>query len=243
LGLTDHDTTEGWARAQDAADRLGLEFVPGIEVNTDLPEGLGEAHILGYYLNAESRGLQTKLAQLRVSREARAFQRVSQLQGIGIPITWAQVRALADGPVGTPHIALALVESGVVSSVDEARSTYLNRGKPGYLRRELFTATQAIELIRTASGVAVLAHPADIVNLDNLLTILTTVGLQGIEVYYGQYDEETVQRLERLAEQFHLIPTGGSDFHGAGIRPTPLGGRVVPPEVLGRLKSLKAISN
>ena len=236
LALTDHDSTNGIAAAQLAGATLGVEVIPGIELNTDIPGG-GEAHVLGYLLRWHDAAFQAQLVARRTAREQRGQQMVAQLQAAGIPITWEQVQRHAHGAVGRPHVAAALVENGVVDSVAAAFDRYLGRGMVGYVQRDPFTPTQAVALIRSVGGVASLAHPAKIAALDTLLAELVAAGLGGLECHYGEYDATTVDRLLALADTYHLIPTGGSDYHGPGIHPTPLGGHPVPPASLAALQA------
>ncbi len=227
IALTDHDTTAGLAQASAAGDALGVTVIPGVEINTDLAGGGGEAHVLGYFLNWRDPDFQAMLGRRREERIQRGQSMVAQLQAIGIPITWEQVRRHADGAVGRPHVAAALIDLGLVDTVQAAFDTYLARGKPGYVPRVPFTPQQAVALIQQGGGVAVLAHPAYIPDLERVLADLVEVGLVGLETYYGQYDQAIITRLLDLTRTFHLIPTGGSDYHGPGIHPTPLGGQ--PP--------------
>lgn len=241
MALTDHDSTEGVAEAQATGAQLGVEVIPGVEINTDLPGGAGEAHVLGYFLRPHDPAFQAELRRRRTEREARGQQMVTQLRAVGLPITWDQVQRHADGAVGRPHVAAALVELGAATSVADAFNRYVGRGKPGYVARAPFTPAQAVALIRSAGGVAALAHPAVIPDLPHHLHELVPVGLSGMEVYYGPYPPETVEHLRELAERFGLIPTGGSDYHGPGIHPTPLGGQpVLPAASLARLRQAAA---
>lgn len=243
IALTDHDTTDGVAEALAAGNELGIEVIPGVEINTDLEIGTGEAHVLGYFLDWHDARFQEELRRRREARIRRGHQMVEQLNAIGIPITWDLVRRHADGAVGRPHVAATLMDLGIVSSISAAFDIYLGRGKPGYVRREPLTPQQAIALIRQGRGVASLAHPAYTPMLDALLPTLVAAGLAGIEVYYGQYDDATIAHLLDLAHRFQLIPTGGSDYHGPGIHPTPLGGQpALPAEALEQLRAAAARS-
>jgi predicted metal-dependent phosphoesterase TrpH len=228
LALTDHDSTDGVAEAQAEGARLGVEVIAGCEINTDLPTG--DAHVLGYFLHMDDAAFQAELAQRRAARTARGQRMVAQLQAIGVPITWEQVARHADGAVGRPHVAAALIDLGIVGSVQEAFDRYLGRGLPGYVSRAPFTPAQAVALIRRGGGVASLAHPKDIAHLPDVLTELVVAGLTGLEVYYGPYSTSEVGQLRALADRFGLIPTGGSDYHGPGIHPTPLGRQPQLPE-------------
>jgi predicted metal-dependent phosphoesterase TrpH len=237
IALTDHDSTEGVAEAQAAGERSGVTVIPGIELNTDLPGGGGEAHVLGYYLDWERPDVQAHLTVLREARERRGERMVERLRAQGLEISWGRVRELAHGSVGRPHIAEALIEKGYATSVDDAFDRYLDHGKPGYVPRFKLSPTDAVRLIRNARGISALAHPAGIPGLEEtLVPDLVVAGLQGLECYYGTYDDATVEHLRGLADTYGLIATGGSDYHGPGLHPTPLGGRYVPPEAAERLR-------
>jgi predicted metal-dependent phosphoesterase TrpH len=229
IALTDHDSTEGIEEALAAGAQTGLTVIPGVEVNTDLGKGQGEAHLLGYFLAREQPEIQATLRFLRDAREWRGQRMVANLRAAGIEISWERVRELAHGAVGRPHVAQALIEAGYAENNQDAFDRYLVRGRPGYEPRFRLPTADAVRFIRSGFGVPVLAHPAGIPELEErLLPALVAAGLQGLECYYGRYDDATVERLVRLANRYGLIPTGGSDYHGPNIHPTPLGGRYVP---------------
>jgi predicted metal-dependent phosphoesterase TrpH len=234
IALTDHDTTNGLEAALGAGQKHHLEVIPGIEVNTDL--GGAEVHVLGYFLDYQQAAFQQTLQTLREMRVTRAKKMVAKLQALGLDITWERVRELAAGTVGRPHVAAALVEKGYAESVADAFNRYIGHNKPGYVPRYKLAPVDAIRLINSVHGLPVLAHPFGIAELEQLLPSLCEAGLAGIEVYYGEYDPQTVEYLRLLADYYHLIPTGGSDYHGPGIHPTPLGAREVPAESVKRLR-------
>ncbi len=236
IALTDHDSTDGLAAAQSAGATLGVEVAQGIELNTDIPGG-GEAHVLGYFMRWRDDALQERLAARRSSRQRRGQAMVARLRAHGIPITWEAVRQHAHGAVGRPHVAAVLMDLGLVGSVAEAFDRYIGRGQIGFVPREPFAPPDAVRLITASGGVPVLAHPAGIAALDDLVAALVPLGLGGLETFYGEYGAATEARLLALCDQHGLIPTGGSDYHGPGIHPTPLGGRFVPPETLDRLRA------
>ena len=238
LALTDHDSTAGLDEASDAALHLAIDLIPGIEINTDV--GQDEIHVLGYYLEYQRPEFQAILQVLRDARVHRGQRMVELLNQQGVHITWERVRQIAQGSVGRPHVAKALLEGGYVQSMGEAFDKYIGRGCPAYVPRYKLAPADAIRLIRSANGLPVMAHPITVPGLDELrkwLPTLVAEGLIGLETYYGPYTPEQVQELHELADQYHLIPTGGSDFHGPGIHPTPLGGRFVPFEAVERLKA------
>lgn len=237
IGLVDHDTTDGLAEAMAAGERLGVTVVPGIEVNTDLPNKQGEVHVLGYYIEYDSPGFQAALRTLRDARERRGERMVERLREQGVNITWQRVREIAQGAVGRPHVARALMEQGYATSVSDAFDKYLSPGRPGYVPRYKLSPLDAVHFIKSVRGVPVLAHPAHIPEMEQrVLPELVIGGLQGLECYYGDYDDATVQRLLKLADTYGLAPTGGSDYHGPNMHPTPLGGRYVPESSAVRLE-------
>jgi predicted metal-dependent phosphoesterase TrpH len=238
LALTDHDTTNGLAEAAEAALHLAIEFIPGIELNTDI-EG-GEIHMLGYFPEYERPEFQQTLQILRDARVRRGERMVELLNEQGINIQWERVREIAQGAVGRPHIAKALMEAGYVQSIGEAFDKYIGSNCPAYVPRYKLTPEDAIRLILSANGLPVMAHPLTMPGLEKLRTWLpdlVATGLVGLETYYGPYTQEEEQQLRDLADKHGLIPTGGTDYHGPGIHPTPLGGRFVPHEAVERLKA------
>jgi len=216
LALTDHDCTDGIAEALEAAqNHPRLLFIPGVEMSTDLPQE--EVHVLGYFLDWRNPRFQDCLDHLRRSRLERGQKMLAKLKGLGIEVSWQRVKELAgDGVVGRPHIALAMLEAGHISSLEEAFDRYLARNSPAYVEREKITPAEAVQLLTDASGLPVLAHPRDLQNLESLLVELKEAGLIGMEVYYQDYDQQAIERLLAIAHQHDLLPLGGSDFHGIG---------------------------
>ncbi len=240
LALTDHDTTNGVAEAQAAAARYGVEFIPGIEINTD-HEG-GSLDLLGYWVPVAPGPFQTRIAELREARVTRGQRMVERLNQLGVPVRWERVRELAQGAVGRPHVARAMVEAGYVESLNQAFDLYIGHGRPAYVPRPRFTAPEAVRFIREYGGVPVLAHPVpahaqdrDPFHLEDLLPTLREAGLVGMEVYYGTYRPDTVQRLGQLAARFDLVPAGGSDYHGPD-HGAPLGSTGLPRTNVERLR-------
>jgi predicted metal-dependent phosphoesterase TrpH len=238
IAVTDHDSTEGVDAALDAAGST-LEVIPGVELNTDVPAG--EVHILGYFLDHHDPSLQDRLSRMRASRLGRGEGMVRRLRDLGLDVTWERVQEIAGvaegGAVGRPHIARALVEGGYVATVREAFDRYIGNDGPAYVAREKLEPVEAVGIVRQARGVPVLAHPADIPDLETLLPRLIEAGLEGLECYYGTYSEGVVQGLVERARALGLAPTGGSDFHGPEVLPEfEVGGTPVPPEVVTELK-------
>ena len=241
LALTDHDTTDGLEEAAQAAAKLDIDFLPGIEINTDIAGG--EVHVLGYFPEFQRPAFQAILKVLRDARERRGQRMVELLNEQGINVSWDRVRAIAQGAVGRPHVAKALLEAGYVQTIGEAFDKYIGKGCYAYVPRYRLTPEDAVRLIASANGLPVMAHPVELPGLEELrnwLPDLKKAGMVGLETYYGPYTAEDEQALRALADEYDLIPTGGTDFHGPGIHPTPLGGRYVPYEAVERLKAAAA---
>jgi 3',5'-nucleoside bisphosphate phosphatase len=245
VAITDHDTVAGVPAAIAAGRPLGVEVIPGVEINTDVPGS--EAHILGYYVNDHDSALADELARLRDGRLRRAREMVAKLAEMGAPVALDRVLQIAgEGSVGRPHLAQALLEGGYVLTFNEAFDRYLGRNSPAYVERDKFTPAQACQLIRRSGGVPVLAHPI-ILNgrggiknplpLEVMLPELRDAGLLGLEVYYPGYDAVISERLMALARRYRLLMTGGTDFHVVLPERLDLGGIYVPLRAVRRLRS------
>jgi predicted metal-dependent phosphoesterase TrpH len=213
IAITDHDAVDGITEALAAALEFpDLTVVPGVELSTDVPKG--EVHILGYFIDYTDKKFLATLENLRDSRKGRALRMVAKLRDLGIEIKWEEVQKLAqDSSIGRPHIAQAMLEAGYVSSLREAFDNYIGRNGPAYAEREKMTPLDSVKLIVNVRGLPVLAHPADVEDVDTLLPELIAAGLVGMEVCYGKYKAETISRLFSLAKRHHIIPTGGTDYH------------------------------
>ncbi len=239
IAITDHDAIDGIAEAIAAATEFpALTVVPGVELSTDVPKG--EVHILGYFIDYTNKTFLTMLEGLRDARKGRALKMVAKLHDLGIDIQWQRVQELAqDSSVGRPHIAQAMLEAGCVSSLREAFDNYIGRNGPAYAEREKMTPLESVKLIRNARGLPVLAHPADIEDVDTLLLELKAAGLVGMEVCYGNYTAEVISRLFSLAQRHQIIPTGGTDYHHFGDGTEAIMGTVfVPPQSVEQLFAL-----
>jgi 3',5'-nucleoside bisphosphate phosphatase len=237
LALTDHDGIAGLAEARSAAEQHHVAFLGGMEISAQYSPGT--MHILGYGFREDDPSLQAKLENLRRAREERNPRIVDKLRDLGMDITIEEVAAVAGGKVlGRPHFARVLVGKGFVGGMQEAFDRFLAKGMPAYVDKVRMSPSESIATIRGAGGVAVLAHPkqlkvGDGKELEAIVKDLAGAGLQGIECYYRDHAEEDEARLLALAEKFGLIPTGGSDFHGANRPDISLGtgeGRMRVPD-------------
>ena len=230
ISITDHDSTEGLAEAYEAVKEFpDLRIIPGIEMSADIPGD--EVHVLGYFLDYHNEEFQATLSEFRRGRVDRAKVMVEKLQDLGKTVDWERVQDFAgDGTVGRPHIALAMVEAGYFKEPKEAFDEYLGNNGLAYFDRPKLAPAAGVEMIKKVGGVPVLAHPTFMNDMEAGISNLKKVGLVGMEVYYAQYDDDTVRHLARLAKEYDLIPCGGSDYHGLGNSGEPLPGTLGPPE-------------
>ena len=231
IALTDHDTMAGIDEATDAGRQLGVRVVPGVELSAI--DGDREVHVLGLHIERAA-ALETMLREFRESRHVRAEQIVAKLNALAIPITFDAVLAqAAGGAIGRPHIARALIAEGWARDSRDAFDRYLGAGKPAYVPKQRLSVAEAIALIHTGSGIAVLAHPGG-EGRRELVERFVALGLDGLEVRHPGHSAEDIARLGALVDFFRLVPSGGSDWHGAADGPRTLGVMRVPDSWLDR---------
>lgn len=214
IAITDHDTTDGLGVARDYinTNHLTLDFITGVEMNTEV-EG-NEVHILGYFIDYNNVRLNERLAEIREQRQLRAINMVKKLNDSGVKIGFADVvRQAGTDLIARPHVARALIEAGYCHDIQDAFAKYIGKGKPAYVSRYKFTPQEAVQLIKQAGGIPVLAHPGLIGNQDLLPGLLET-GINGLEIYYPEHSDEQIEKYLQLSREHHLLVTGGSDYHG-----------------------------
>jgi predicted metal-dependent phosphoesterase TrpH len=231
IALTDHDTLDGLAEAVATGVELGVRIVPGIELSA--VEGDSETHILGLHLS-DTRAMESDLSALRDMRRARAGRIVQRLNDLGVRITLEAVLEQANGgAVGRPHVARAMIAEGWAIDFRDAFDRYLGNGRPAYVSKERLAVSDAIGLIHRAGGLAVLAHPAHAGTRDRIAAFVAQ-GMDGVEVRHPSHSAEDIARLSALVDHFSLVPSGGSDWHGAAEGARVLGMMRVPAEWLNR---------
>ncbi|PKM82713.1 MAG: PHP domain-containing protein [Firmicutes bacterium HGW-Firmicutes-14] len=240
IALADHETTSGFEPACQAGFLYGVKVIPAVEILTYYKDL--EIHILGYFNDPNNKSLQKELAGLRSRRTACTKATVKKLREFGFDISWPDVRRLAqkDCCISKGHIIQAINNAGYIrnrSDAIEILKRYLNREGLAYTCHT-YPFQHAVDLIKTAGGIPVLAHPG-LVRDDDIVEDLCSMGVEGIEVYYhyfGPQKEERIARYNKLAEEKSLLKTGGSDYHGT-YTPVRLGDNHVPfEEVIEFLK-------
>jgi predicted metal-dependent phosphoesterase TrpH len=231
FALTDHDTMAGIDAAQEAAVRLGLRFIPGVELSVH--QDAQEVHLLGLHI-ADVAGMEQALTTFRDGRRLRAQAMVDRLIAVGAPIDFAAVlAAAAGGAIGRPHVAKALVAAGHVKDHREAFDKYLAAGRPAYVDKARLEIADGIALIHRFGGLAIIAHPGPEGRRERLEP-LVALGLDGVEVKHPSHSAEDAKRILALVDHLGLVPSGGSDWHGAMMGPRTLGAMQVPMAWLER---------
>ncbi len=240
VAITDHDTTGGYLEARDRAAELGVELVPGIEISTKFGVAV---HILGYYIDPESKPLTQVLDWVVEDRDKRNRAVAELMAADGLPVSYDMMRQRFGEVIGRPHFAELLVELGKAASIKDAFQRYVEKGQRYYLPRTILGIERAIETVTAAGGVAVLAHPfqyrMDDLKLRELIEYCMAHGLRGMECRYSGYSEQQEEYLEALAGEYGLLKTGGSDCHGEikpNIRLGVTGSLDTPYQWLAELK-------
>lgn len=248
IAITDHDEIQANYVAANCLAGLKIEVVPGAEFSIDIDlKGMAHLHLIGLFLDINNSQLIESLSELRKARKKRAYQIIYKLNQIGIDVTNREIDLIiGEGSAGRPHVAQLLIEKNVINSVWEAFNKYLSKGKPAYVPKKKLGLKEAINLIHSAGGLAILAHPISLKHnkyneTEAFLKELKEIGLDGLEAYYASHSKNYTKFLINAAERNNLLLSGGSDFHGSTKPDTELGrgkGDLdIPDQVLINLKN------
>ncbi|ABL64719.1 PHP domain-containing protein [Chlorobium phaeobacteroides] len=236
ISITDHDSVLGIDKAKPLALTKGVELIPGVEMSSTF-KGY-DIHVLGYFFDYQQSELKQYLDHCRHLRTERAERMVGKLAKMGVKIGIEQIILKAqNGSVGRPHIAAVLQDGGYVKSFSEAFSKYLGAHSPAYVKSIETHPRDVIRLINEASGLSFLAHPAHNVP-DETLKQLITFGLDGIEIVHPSHDLYKQNYYREIANEYFLLFSGGSDFHGMKERDDDAFGNItIPYEWVTKMKS------
>ncbi len=217
IAVTDHDTTDGLAEAMQAGKELGVEVIPGVELNALYGEY--PVHILGLFIPLQSKELEEFLAVRKTCRQNRNRRMLSRLEAAGLPISAKEVAEAGNGTITRAHMAQVLIQNGAAKDIDDAVTRYLSKGKPGYVRMEGTTPLECIHILHRVGALAFVAHPNQISrhSADTSLAVCRRIlqwGADGLETRYCQYDRDWQARTLTMAEEFNCLQSGGSDYHG-----------------------------
>lgn len=246
IAITDHDSVSGVVEGMTAGARTGVEVIPGIEVSSNYRDN--NVHILGYFVDVQSEALRPVLDWVKEERRKRNEKMAAMMAGDGFDISLEELEELyPDSVIGRPHMAELLMHKGYVASVKEGFSKYLNRGKKYYLPKERISMQTAVETIRAAGGVAVLAHPLEYFYPDEEVAEMVeygmSLGIQAVEVYYSEHTLPETDKMLAMAQHYGLGVSGGSDYHGTRKTHIEMGTGTgllhIPYSVLEDLRSLR----
>jgi hypothetical protein len=234
LALTDHDTVEGCARMAVACQAAGIEFISGTELTAEI-NGI-ELHLLAYCVDLDNQKLLSEVGRFQIVRQNRIREMVARLNHLNIPLQADAVFAIANcRSPGRPHVARALVQAGLCSSLDEAFERFLKTNRPAWVPKSKMSAVDAINVIHNAGGVAVMAHPG-LNRTDDIIPELVAAGLDGIECFHSKHSTSVSQHYLELADEHHLLVTGGSDCHGMNKGKPLIGTIKLPYQHVEKLK-------
>lgn len=226
FALTDHDTIDGVREAQKQAALLGIECLSGVEISSKWRDT--EIHIVALKIDINNEYLQEKLIEQKQRRRERAQLMSKELEKIGIKNAYEKVKERV-GPVeiGRAHYAKLLIENGYGKDFQTIFKHYLTKGKPGYVSNQWPSLKEVLEWITTANGIAVLAHPGRYKltanQLKHLLTNFKNEGGVAMEVVTASHNSQQIEQMAKLSDQFQLLASVGSDFHGEGVHAAKLG--------------------
>ena len=241
ISVADHDTVGSTDRALTAGKEYGVEVLPAIELTAEY-RGI-EIHMLGYLIDYRNKLLIEKLDFLKRIRIERIYKIVDKLHALGMPLQAEDVFALAnEGVPGRLHVARVMAVQGFVKNIYGAFKQYIGDSCPAYVGGFRFTPSEAIQLIKAAGGIPVLAHPY-LLKDDQLILEFIGCGLMGLEVYYLEHSQGMINYYLEMAGKYNLLVTGGSDFHGQAKPEVALGMLKLPYERVEKLKEAKARLN
>jgi len=241
LGITDHDSVTGIDEAIQRANQIGIEAIPGIEIST--VENGQDVHVLGYFVRYKDQKFLKQLEELQQTRNLRNEMMIEKLNQLGIDINMGEVRAKIrrkGANIGRPHIAEVLIDKGIVPTMEEAFKIYLGKTGKAYVNPIRIAPEVGIDIIIEAGGVPILAHPG-LYHDNEMVLRLIQYGIKGIEAYHPDHSEEEEQKYQEMANQYGILATAGSDFHGSrkGVMfHAPIGNKTVSYEIVEKMKSI-----
>lgn len=216
IAITDHDTINGLEEAINYAKEKNITVIPGVELNAKVSKG--QMHILGYYIDYSNTEFIKMMKEFEDERNSRNDKFIRMFNELGIDISLEDVKKYAIGSVvGKPHFARVLLEKRYVTEIEEAFDKFFNKEPLNTIKRFAYSPKEIINLIKSAGGIAVLAHPQslklDNEELEKTILELKSYGLDGLECYHSKQTDEEMKYFKTLAEKHNLLITLGSDYH------------------------------
>jgi predicted metal-dependent phosphoesterase TrpH len=211
LSITDHDSVEGIDLAINYAENLNIEIIPGIELSTDI-NGT-EVHILAYFIDYKNPELLEYIENFHTERMERAKKIIAKLNNLGLEISLNDVKKIAkNAPICRPHIAKALYNLGQIKNIKQAYIKYIGDYGPANVRKEHISTKTLLNLINNAGGLSFIAHPGFM--KEEIIKELISLGIDGIETVHSTHKPFQVKHYKGIVNEYFLLESGGSDFHG-----------------------------
>lgn len=211
IGITDHDSVNGIREAVEAGKEIGIEVVAGLEISSDIRDR--EVHILAYFIDIDNSELEHYLSFFREERVKRAHRIIQKLNALGLSISIDDVYEKAKkSAMGRPHIAQAMLERGLINNYYEAFNKYIGNGCPAFEKKVHVSPQSAFKIINDAGGLSFIAHPGNM--SETIIKELIEDGVDGIEVVHPSHSSQLVHYYRGIVNQYYLLESGGSDFHG-----------------------------
>ena len=222
IAITDHDTIDGIEEALNYSKNKSIKVIPGIEISVDVEKG--QLHMLGLNIDYKSKKLITKLNELKIARDKRNDKFIDILNNMGFEVTLEELKEISGGKIiSKPHFAKLFIKKGYIKEKSEMFDNYFNQEPLKSIKKEFISAKEAIELIKNANGIPVLAHPQSLKleedELINKIKELKEFGLLGLECYHSNQTSEQMKLFKTIAETRGLLITKGSDYHGPIVKP------------------------
>ncbi len=239
IAITDHDTVDGIEEALEAAKKENIEIIPGIEFSTEIYNE--SIHIVGLFVDYNNSKLKKLTYEILHAREIRAEKIIEKVNNLnlGPKITIDEIKEVANGVIGRPHIAEVMVKKGYANSINLVFTKFLRRNGPAYVPRFKLTPKEAIRFLRKIKAIPVLAHPGYIsseIDLEKFIAELASEGLGAIEIYYPSHTKDNIKKFKALVKKHNLLESGGSDYHGLIDEGSLIGSQKIPYSVLVDMK-------
>lgn len=235
IAITDHDCVEAVNRALKASKNTGLEIIPGVEISSS--NGDKEIHILGYFVDWQNKALTDALGRIRKNRVIRMKKMITLLRQKGVNVREEDViKSDNVTSIGRLNLARVMAKKKKVRNIKEAFDIYIGDNKPCYVKHKRLDYAKAIKIILKAGGVPVLAHPGTKGN-ESDIPVYVKAGLKGIEVFHSKHPVSVEKKYGKLADEYGLIKTGGSDCHGTPVKRILMGTVTVDSDIVQRLRN------
>lgn len=222
LSITDHDTVDSIERAVEYAKNKRILLIPGIEVEAQVEKG--QMHILGLFVDYKNEELKQKLECIKTARDSRNLKFIEEFKKLGFDITLDELKEVSDGKIiGKPHFAKVFLRKKYIKEKDEIFKNYFERTPFKEIPKTIYEPEEIIKILKKADAITILAHPQSLKlekdKLKKKIKELKKYGLDGLECYHSKQTSEQMKEFKKIAQEYGLVVTKGSDYHGPNTKP------------------------